>query len=572
MPMLIPYGTTQHFAVFYDSTFTGGPGQVNGPALAQNVLDYCEYDLARLSMLFGNILPTSFPIAINLVPSGNNNNGSNNINSSCNVNTMPGMPPGTVVAELAEIFMVRQNKGWVFNGSNGEALSRVCAGILYPNNAWLFCSSQIWLDAGRPDWVDKFEPTDGDYVSFGCGILFLYYLANQLNYQWPDIIGAGAPTTNTLAETAQILGVTNAWSNFISLISTYLPPGAKLPLVPTAFGPQPTDNAFPLGPLPAQVPALYMRHNLADNGTSHTGSLSDSPDIILKNNPVANPQATFSTAGSVASDTESDPDVLTNQDNYVYTRVWNRGADAENVFATVYWAQPSTLVTPDTWNLIGTSYFPHVPGTSAVQVSSLGITWPADMLPGIGHDCFVATVGNAYAPAPSPTTFASFNDFVNYIYANNNITWRNFNIVAPPIHPIKFPHGLMPLPFFINGAWDRPRAFRLETQVDLPEGSRLALQVPEWVGRGLKPAHADVEEIDDAETDPKNRRRLRLNLNPRRSHRLGEIELPVKTRAASHMLVHIPAERHARAEKIAIRQLDGEREVGRITWLILPPR
>src|SRR5580698_3303990 len=63
MPMLIPYGTTQHFAVFYDSTFTGGPGQVDGPALAQNVLDYCEYDLARLSMLFGNILPTSFPIA-----------------------------------------------------------------------------------------------------------------------------------------------------------------------------------------------------------------------------------------------------------------------------------------------------------------------------------------------------------------------------------------------------------------------------------------------------------------------------------------------------------------------------
>jgi len=570
--MLIQYGMTQHFTVFYDSTFTGGPGQVNGPELAQNVLDYCEYDLARLSMLFG-IMLTTFPIAINLVTSGNNNNGLNNIDSSCNVNTLPGMPPTTVVAELAEIFMVSQNKGWISGWSNGEALSRVCAGIFYPGNAWLFCSGQNWLDAGRPDWIDNVKQTDGDYVSFGCGILFLYYLANQLNYQWPNIIGAGAPTTNTLAETAEALGVTNAWTNFISLISTYLPPGAKLPTVPTSsFGPQPTDNAFPLGPLPAQIPALYMRHNLADNGTSHTGSLSDSPDIILKNNPVPNPQATFSTAASVASDTESDPDVLTNQDNYVYARVWNRGADAENVFATVYWAQPSTLVTPNTWNLIGTSYFPKVPGTSAVQVSSLGITWPADVLPGIGHNCFIATVGNSYAPAPSPTTFASYNDFVNYIYAHNNITWRNFNVVSGGPHPIKFPGGFMPLRFLINGAWDESRLFRLETHAELPEGSRMALQVPTWLGRGLKPAPTEFEELDDAETDPENRRRLRLTLRPNLTQHLGEIELPANTAVASHMLVLIPAERHVRPYKVIIRQLDREREVGRITWLILPPR
>src|SRR5215469_2200689 len=90
------------------------------------------------------------------------------------------------------------------------------------------------------------------------------------------------------------------------------------------------------GPVTASLPALYMRHNLADD-TSHTGSLSDSPDIILKNKPVANPQATYSTPASVASDMERDPDVITGQDNYVYLRVWNRGAgDASNVFASLY--------------------------------------------------------------------------------------------------------------------------------------------------------------------------------------------------------------------------------------------
>jgi hypothetical protein len=60
---------------------------------------------------------------------------------------------------------------------------------------------------------------------------------------------------------------------------------------------------------------LYMRHNLADTGTSHTGSLADSPDIIIKNSPVSNPHATYSTPASIASDTESDPDVLTGQAN-----------------------------------------------------------------------------------------------------------------------------------------------------------------------------------------------------------------------------------------------------------------
>ena len=52
--MMIQYGATANFVVSYDSSFTGAPGQPNGPALAQSVLDYCEYDLLRLSMLFGS--------------------------------------------------------------------------------------------------------------------------------------------------------------------------------------------------------------------------------------------------------------------------------------------------------------------------------------------------------------------------------------------------------------------------------------------------------------------------------------------------------------------------------------
>jgi hypothetical protein len=577
--MMVHYGSTVNFVVDYDSSFTGGPGEPNGPALAQTVLDYCEYDLVRLGMLFGiTLMPANLPITVNLVPGtgGGDNNGVNVINLNCNATTDPQAPPSVVVAEEAEIFMAAQGKGWIAGWSNGEALSRVCGQILYPNRAWLFSTGQSWLNAaGRPDWVDNVEHTDQDDVSTGCGTLFLNYLAYQLNYKWPDIIGAGAPATNTLAETATILGVANAWLSFSNLITTHLPPGSSLPAEPTSFGqtPERTDDPFPLGPLPAQVPILYMRHNLADNGTSHSGTLSDSPDIILKNNPVANPQATYSTPASITSDTESDPYVVTGQGNYVYTRVWNRGAAAAtNVFASVYWSPPSTLVSPNLWTLVGSAYYPNVPSGSIVEVSLPGITWPSDQLPADGHDCFVAAVGNADDPGPNPGSFTSFADFVTYIYANNNITWRNFNVGVTLPFPIRGPFGeFVPLRFQITGAWDAPRVFALETQAELPEGSRMALQVPHWLGRGLKPATNEFEEIEDADTDPDNRRRLRLPLHAHRPQHLGEIELPVNTAAVSHMLVHIPPNRDLRPHKIIIRQLYGEREVGRITWLLSPP-
>jgi serine protease len=235
----------------------------------------------------------------------------------------------------------------------------------------------------------------------------------------------------------------------------------------------------------------------------------------------------------------------------------------------VYWSPPATLVSPNLWNLIGSAYYADVPPGRAVQVSDPGITWPADKLPGPGHYCFVAAVGNADDPGPNPGSFANFDDFVNYIYANNTITWRNFNVVAAGGHHIKWGE-FIPLRFLIIGAWDKPRAFALELHAELPEGSRLALQVPRWLGRGLKRAHTEFEEIDDRDTDPNERQWLRLWLNARGTHPLREIELPTNTTAASHMLVHVPAERHVAPHRVVVRQLYGQREVGRITWLILP--
>jgi hypothetical protein len=554
--MMIIRGQTTHFVVSYDSALN------NGIALADAVLANCEQDFATLSSLFGGITPTaaSLPFQINLVPGagGASHPGCLSTVITCLAsNSDTAGIPSLVVAEEAEVFMATQALGFDCAASNGEALSRVAAQVLYPKLRDRWSTGNSWLNSTRPDWVSNTEPTDQDFVSIGCGSLFLNYLAYQLNFSWRDIIAAAAPT---LAGTAANLGVANPFADFAALLAQYFPPNETWNL--------PDDDPFPLG-----RPGLYLRHNLADDGTSETGSLADSPDIIVKNNPVADPQAAFSTPASINSDAESDPDVVDGQANYVYLRVWNRGADATNVTATAYWSPPATLVTPSLWTLIGDAEFADVPPGNIVEVSNPGITWPSNAIPGPGHYCFVATVGNADEPAPTPTSFNSFEDFENYIYAHNNITWRNFNVVGNSPHRRGNPFGeFIGLPFLISGAWDEARIFEFETIAGLPRGSRLALQVPHWIGRALRSASTDVEEHEDADTDPKERRRLRLHLPPHSSHTLGRIELPRATGAASHLLAHIPVEWRDRPHEVAIRQLHNKREVGRITWRLVPLR
>ena len=98
----------------------------------------------------------------------------------------------------------------------------------------------------------------------------------------------------------------------------------------------------------------------------------------------------------------------------------------------------------------------------------------------------------------------------------------------------------------------------------------MALEVPHWLGRTLNPAHTNLEEYEDPDTDPQDRRRARMPLNPRGSERIGEVELDPKVTAASHLLVHIPEKHHNQHFTVGIRQLYKGQEVGRVTWRLVP--
>jgi len=100
-----------------------------------------------------------------------------------------------MIAELVEVFEALQGAGWDCGASNGEGLSRILATELYPAALDGFTTATDWLDTpDRPDFVNQTDPSDTNFVSTGCAVLFLNWLHYQLGYDWTAIVGAGGPT------------------------------------------------------------------------------------------------------------------------------------------------------------------------------------------------------------------------------------------------------------------------------------------------------------------------------------------------------------------------------------------
>jgi serine protease len=179
---------------------------------------------------------------------------------------------------------------------------------------------------------------------------------------------------------------------------------------------------------------VYVRDHVGDSGDPHSGPISASPDIIARPSPVSDPQAAFGQGSGTENEDALGCGVEAGQDNYIYVRTRNRGGvGAANVVATVYWAPVATLVTPNLWTLIDSVTIPSVPTGNQLTVSD-AIVWPAASIPASGHYCFVGLVGTAADPAPGLAAFSDWANLTTFISANNNVTWRNFNVVndVPP--------------------------------------------------------------------------------------------------------------------------------------------
>jgi serine protease len=306
------------------------------------------------------------------------------------------------------------------------------------------------------------------------------------------------------------------------------------------------------------VPDIYLRDNVGDIGVvPSAGSISASPDIIVRPTLVADPDAEFGEGSGQENSNTLGFEVESGQDNYIYVRMQNRGAsDANGVSATVYWSEVSTLVTPASWHLIGNTAAINVPQGDTIAVAG-PLTWPAAEIPATGHYCFVGISQHVQDPAPPIPGPMDWNGFTALIRNQNNVTWRNFNVVDTLPDPGGDPAVL---PFMIAGAPDRARMFELEVIRDLPRGAKVLLQIP--LGLAAKMQHGRLWKMEIDRT----RRFALLQIPPLPRLHLGLIRLGVGAKYPARFLVHGEKGMERGGHGIAIRQLFEKEEVGRVSW------
>jgi hypothetical protein len=232
--------SSTNFRIFYDPTLTNA--LANALQLARTV----ESDFQLLTGWFGigGGFGPGNQVTINLIFQGNSGSSNNGYHgdgsSTLNLN---GVPTATgiaavvrmhFVAEFVEVLMDYNNQHgpttWVAGYSHGEGLSQYCAYLLSPGGYNEFYGPGFennWINSNRVDndWVNNTEQTDKNAVSFGCALLYLFYLQYQLYHLPATIIQNGGAT---LAETYnKLTGRGDAFNPFRSLLDSFYPPGQQ---------------------------------------------------------------------------------------------------------------------------------------------------------------------------------------------------------------------------------------------------------------------------------------------------------------------------------------------------------
>ena len=274
-------GSTANFDVSYDSTLGA-----NGAAMADAILAHCEPDLAQLRSYFGGVTAGRFSVFIDPGAFGafHDSCADTGIHCAAFSGTDGDLENFLNCAEVDEVLMAVQAKGWNCGFSNGEGLSRVLATELHPASLGRFATASVWLNSARQDFVTQTEFTDRDHVSIGCATLFINYLRHQLHFTLPQIVQAGGATLQQTYET--LTGSSDAFGSFAALLDSFFPPGVTVNL--------PNDNPFPITDVPDVLfmPAggaarivllrgLTPKFTGANQGGSYVRSQSPNPGTLV---------------------------------------------------------------------------------------------------------------------------------------------------------------------------------------------------------------------------------------------------------------------------------------------------
>jgi hypothetical protein len=260
---LVNVGSTTHYSISYDDSLS----QADGPDRARALLAIAETDYPMMAGWFaGYGIPYTLPVAVNIVPGGYAGAG-----WGPPISLRPGNGSGMdvvrylLVAEVVEMLMLAQNKGWFApDGSNegaaGEGLSRVLATEFLVQSGLGstmagFDVARFWLNSDRLDYVNNIDVYDhAPDAKSGCSTLFINYLSYQLGYSLNQIIAAAGPT---LTDVYRNLTGDRAdpFPAFKQMLDAAFPRTAPdgTPITSAVPGPNP-DNPYPLNQYQPEVP------------------------------------------------------------------------------------------------------------------------------------------------------------------------------------------------------------------------------------------------------------------------------------------------------------------------------
>jgi hypothetical protein len=264
---LILAGSTTHYRISYDDTLSLADGSQRAIAL----LGVCEQDYAIMSDWFGGIsLPYALPIEVHVDPGGYASAGwGPPISLKPGNGSAIGVVRYLLVAEVVEMLMLSQNKGWFASdgsneGSAGEGLSRVLSAEFLHQvglgaNMPGFDTARFWLNSDRADYVNGVDEHDhAPDAKSGAATLFINYLSYQLGYNIKRVIAAAAPTLGGVYR--NLTGsAADPFPAFKAQLDRAFPrtDAAGNPIISVVPGPNP-DNPYPLDWIP-QEPVVTIR-------------------------------------------------------------------------------------------------------------------------------------------------------------------------------------------------------------------------------------------------------------------------------------------------------------------------
>ena len=212
-------GITAHYRFSYNRALQKTIANPSGlePARTNAAIAKCESDYNLIASWFGNIpLTESLPMKVLVANAGGGASWGPPIHVKAgggDANAIRSL----IVAEVTEMLMKAQNKGWYSNDahneqSTGEGLShflseqfQIASAITLDSNGAF--NADLWLNSPitpvindvnygpRADFLNATLPADNsNSPASGCSVLFLYYLLVQLGFDISQIVAAAAPT------------------------------------------------------------------------------------------------------------------------------------------------------------------------------------------------------------------------------------------------------------------------------------------------------------------------------------------------------------------------------------------